>query len=1207
MKIQEKLKNFPVLSSLGAGFFFFFIAILIQFYFSYQNSPEEIKRTFETVFREKVNQAQKLLAELKQYKGQFNSEEWINTSGKFQKLFNDQGLGFYISQRDSIEYWSTNEIPVKELFINTIHSSEIRVIQLKNGWYAIRETSDSVSVYTALILLKHEYPIENEFLENNFREDFHVPPGTTISLQSGNISIRSDKGAFLFMLQLPSKITLSTPRIFVLLSLYVIGFLFVILSLYQFYKRVYYVFQRKLLFILSFSIYVIIIRFIQYYFRLPRVLYNSEFFGQQLFSASSFLPSLGDFLINAIVILAIAYIFFLHLPESQVIKKQTTGKRIMVCFGILFILSAGFCIVIYLIQQLTVNSTIPLTLQKISGLTTYSIVGFFIISIIFLSFLLFSLPLIGYFYQLSGSKDLMALKGVELKKFSLSAIIFYLVLFSVCSTVILDHANSVIEKEKRKLLAMKLATEKDPVCEMLFNRQESAMVRDSVLFRYYRAIPDTSGSVFEDSITDYLENRYFRKEWKDYNIQITICSGKKSLRIQPRNYLINCDLYFQNVLKEYGKPTLSNHLFYLDYGYGYRNYLAIIPLPTKDSLDNPYFAYVEISSILIFNDLGFPELLIDQKQYHLPDISEYSYAFYRAGKLVHRVGSFHYSIDLDHTLLHQNNSAHFYDKDGMNHYCLPIDSNTIFDISKKEDSLLDMIAPFSWLFILFSFIALFFILVVRFRVITRISLYRLGDRLQLSMISVMVASLVIIGILMVGYIRRLNSEKNRENLSERTHSILVELQHKMGMEDGLTMDSIQSLNELMMKYANIFFSDVNLFDPEGHLITTSRPEIFEEGLISNLMNRTALTNVRDFHSSLYIHSETIGKHRYYSAYIPFFNDRNKLLAYLNLPYFARQDDLKREISTFLVAFINIYVLLIIAGIFLVVVVTNYISRPLRMLASRLSQTNLATSNEKLEWNKKDEIGKLVDEYNRMIGELEKSAELLARSERESAWREMARQVAHEIKNPLTPMKLSVQHIQKAWDDKTPDWEKRLKRFTEMMTEQIEALSVIAGEFSDFAKTPETKNEIVDIGQAIRDAMEFYQNIPRIRISFSSEDNYCRGFTDKKQLMRVFTNLLNNSIQAIGEDKQGIIHISLKREVSRMVIKIMDNGSGISPEQALRIFQPNFTTKSGGMGLGLAIVKSIILNAGGDILFESEPGVKTIFTIYLPVFHGNQLL
>jgi nitrogen fixation/metabolism regulation signal transduction histidine kinase len=425
------------------------------------------------------------------------------------------------------------------------------------------------------------------------------------------------------------------------------------------------------------------------------------------------------------------------------------------------------------------------------------------------------------------------------------------------------------------------------------------------------------------------------------------------------------------------------------------------------------------------------------------------------------------------------------------------------------------------------------------------------------------------------------------------------MQHKQGTADELTNQGTDDLNELLTKFSNVFFSDVNLYSPEGRLIATSRPEIFEKGLISPLMNNVAYANLKYAHSSLFIQNEIIGSHKYSSAYLPFFNNRNVLLAYLNLPYFARQDDLKREISTFLMAFINIYVFLIIIGFFIALIVSNYITRPLRLLTLRLGNLTLGTSNEKLEWKRNDEVGRLVEEYNRKIDELAKSADILAQSERESAWREMARQIAHEIKNPLTPMKLSVQYLQKSWEEKSIDWEQRIRRFTATMIEQIDSLSFIASEFSDFARMPDPKNEKLELNEIIRNAVVLYKNIATISIDFRSKVTVAMVVADRKQLMRVFTNLFNNSVQAIGEEKNGLIRIDLQTLDYKHIITVTDNGSGISPDQAGKIFQPNFTTKSGGMGLGLAIVKNIILSSGGEIVFESAPGKSTVFTISLP--------
>jgi nitrogen fixation/metabolism regulation signal transduction histidine kinase len=235
----------------------------------------------------------------------------------------------------------------------------------------------------------------------------------------------------------------------------------------------------------------------------------------------------------------------------------------------------------------------------------------------------------------------------------------------------------------------------------------------------------------------------------------------------------------------------------------------------------------------------------------------------------------------------------------------------------------------------------------------------------------------------------------------------------------------------------------------------------------------------------------------------------------------------------------------------------------------------------------------------MIDELARSAELLARSERESAWREMAKQVAHEIKNPLTPMKLSVQHLQKAWDDKAPDWEKRLAAFSRTIVEQIDSLSEIASEFSDFAKMPAANIEKIELSGIIQSAAELYHHHSNIRFDFEHMDREYLVLADKRQLLRVFNNLIQNAVQAIGKKEDGLISIKLSTENDLYLVSISDNGSGITDELALKIFSPSFTTKSSGMGLGLAMVKSILSIIGGSVNFESKPGEGATFSVRIP--------
>lgn len=1190
-----------------AGTFLVLLAVILNGIFSRQENPEKVTNQFSRVLHQKEKLLSEAIEKMKGISFQQKGEPRVKMEQEFQKLYKEDGILLFVYENDSLVYWSTNSVSSPLIMTRNNLADTSYFEKQMNGWYEVIRKKQSSRILIGQILIRHQYLFENEYLKNDFEKGFRVPEGTETDPGIGKNAISGYGGKFLFCLKIPDDPALTDSQVFVLFLLYLAGFILLLVSLYKLYFHIEHLFPSRLLFLSSFILDVLLIRLFQFYFHQPDVLYASKLFGPVSFSSSLLLPSLGDFLVNSILLLFISYVVFRHYPGFLKIRKRKMIIRVTTAFFLLLLILAGFLLVVKLIHDLVVNSTIPFNLQNISSLDISSIIGCFIISALFLSFFLVSVRLFQSVYDLFGMTHSQKNRKKRITETSLSGVVLYLIFFAITGTLILNHFNDSIEKEKRKLLALKLGTTRDAMAELLFSKTEPRILGDPLLMKI---MADTSGKNFEekeDSIERYLKNTYFRGYWNNYTFQVTLCSEKKNLRVQPQNYLINCKTYFQTSINESGKPTLSKYLYFLDYGYGYKNYLAVIPITSTGnngrSLKN---AYIEISSKLIFKDLGYPELLIDKKEGQIPDLSDYSYAYYRNGKLTHRVGNVQYSLELDHAVDQRHILAHYYSAEGYSHYCYPIDKNNVLIVSRKESSFLDRIAPFSYLFFFFALFSILFFIIIRFSDVVNISFLRLGDRLQLSMSGILALSLLITGGLIVYYIISLNTAKNRENLSERTHSLLVELQHKIGNSNDFSDLGKEEMNEMLTEFANVFFVDVNLYSPAGNLIATSRPEIFEEGLSSELMDREAFAQLNYIHKSYYFQNEKIGEHGYNSAYMPFFNERNQLLAYLNLPYFARQADLKKEISAFLVAFINVYVFLIIVGIFLALVVSNYISRPLRILASRISQLSYGRHNEKIEWKRRDEIGQLVDEYNRMIDELVKSADLLARSERETAWREMARQVAHEIKNPLTPMKLSVQHLEKAWGDHASDWDERLKRFTESMTVQIETLSAIASEFSDFAKMPVTQTEQLDVNEVLENVKALYQDTSRIRFEFRYDGQVPhRILGDRKQLLRVFTNLINNALQAIGNNKDGRICIELETAGKTFRIIITDSGEGISHELSDRIFQPNFTTKSSGMGMGLAIVKSIIQGLGGEISFTSAEGAGTTFILVFPALDPNE--
>jgi nitrogen fixation/metabolism regulation signal transduction histidine kinase len=314
-----------------------------------------------------------------------------------------------------------------------------------------------------------------------------------------------------------------------------------------------------------------------------------------------------------------------------------------------------------------------------------------------------------------------------------------------------------------------------------------------------------------------------------------------------------------------------------------------------------------------------------------------------------------------------------------------------------------------------------------------------------------------------------------------------------------------------------------------------------------------------------------------------------------------QSALTREISNMIVAVINFTLLLIVITMGLAVFISGRLTSPLAVLSSRLASVELGKKSEHLSYKGNDEVGELVRQYNRMVDELDESAQKLANSEREYAWREMAKQIAHEIKNPLTPMKLNVQQLYKSWTDGVPGFEKKLERFTKNQIEYINNLSSIASAFSSFAKIPEANPVAVDLLEQIKTTFELFKNSENISFRIACpQDEKVLIYADKEQINSIFSNLIKNGIQSILPGNEGIIKVNIGKASDKIVVSVSDNGTGIPESLRKKMFTPNFTTKSSGAGLGLSIAKRYVENAGGKIWFESETDKGSVFFIEFPL-------
>jgi nitrogen fixation/metabolism regulation signal transduction histidine kinase len=330
------------------------------------------------------------------------------------------------------------------------------------------------------------------------------------------------------------------------------------------------------------------------------------------------------------------------------------------------------------------------------------------------------------------------------------------------------------------------------------------------------------------------------------------------------------------------------------------------------------------------------------------------------------------------------------------------------------------------------------------------------------------------------------------------------------------------------------------------------------------------------------------------------DEKGKLYAYINIPYFTSRQELEQQISNFLVTIINLNAFIFLVAGLIALLITNRITRSFAVISNKMKEVNLGKKNEEITWNKNDEIGELVKEYNKMVTKLGESAEALAKSEREGAWREMARQVAHEIKNPLTPMKLSIQYLQKAINNNQENVKELSSSVASTLVEQIDHLSKIAADFSQFANIGNIHVELFDLHDVMGSLKDLYASDPNVELVWYPVSERIMVNADKTQMNRLFTNLFTNAVQACKDGKSCRIVIDEKLDAGKVTISIKDNGEGIPGDMRDKIFVPNFTTKSSGTGLGLAMCKGIVEQAHGRIWFETEVGKGSVFYVELPL-------
>ena len=763
-----------------------------------------------------------------------------------------------------------------------------------------------------------------------------------------------------------------------------------------------------------------------------------------------------------------------------------------------------------------------------------------------------------------------------------------ILLVSLVGTYLYYKIGDRNENEQMRHQALNLMEKRDVFFELSYANFVQQMQADTTL----KEMLFSESNVLSDVILGYSKDLLFDEYMSPYSATLTLCAPDEEITIQPEGFVTECDSYFREKLVNNKHEIVDENLFLMDYFTLDPNYLGKIDIVSKDSLQRKTL-YFEFYKPIVPEGFGFPQLL---KEANSLKSYDYSVASYRGNLLVYKYGRYVYPNFLN-SLKAKDHEFSFSSK--YKHYAIVDSALNGIVVSTPTKGFSQKTAPFALIFLGLLLPFLFIVWLVRPKKQLKWRDMSFRRRLQSVVLLTLAFSFIVVGPVSVLYMRSLYNQKTTDAQFETTRTLSLEMRNDLDFATLMSTASKDTWTDILQHYANTFFTDLNLYQINGQLLATTRPEINELNLQAPLMNAEAYQSLNRNKDLFFTHKEHLGKGKFESAYIPLNDGNGNTLAYLNTPYFSSSTELHHEIRNFILTYLNIIIVLLGGALVFILFITRRLTRPLTLIQNKLGDIKIDQKNEPIEWNNNDEIGALVKQYNKLIVELEKSTAELKRNVTESAWRGVARQVAHEIKNSLTPMRLSVQLLQRNIDNgkATPE---QIQRTTNTLIEQIDALSDIASSFSTYAKLPENHPQPLDLAELVGNVVNLYDNVENIEFRYDYDASLDHTFNgDKTNLNSAVGNLVKNAVQAIGSKPDGKIDVTLKSEEARFVISVKDNGKGIKDEDKDQIFLPNFTTKTGGSGVGLSLTYNIVQAAGGTISFESQEGEGAEFVITLP--------
>ena len=1221
------------------------IAIIIDNYWSINSSLSTVQKTVSGYVNKSEEDFKKITSDTTLANNillGYLSEDELNLLVKKDYFI------FYYSISSEKEYqlkfWNTQTVfpNWSMLYLN----GNSGFIKLKNGFYIWNIISKADFKAIALIPVKWNYIITNDYLQNNFATKNNISLNYDFTTDSTTgLSVNSIYGKRLFNLIQKSDESIfknNIASIFLIVFAWFIILIFIQLIATYISKEI-----NKPLGYLFFIFLIIILRIISYREGFPVNLRQFELFDPSVYGSNAILRSLGDLLINAVLFVWVILFLRAEIQDKQVQLKNVSffKKWLIIIFGSIVIIVATYTGT-YTIRSLVADSQISFDVLNFFSLNIYSVIGFLVLCCIaigyfflcqiilyllkplykenFLSFFLtiaiISLIVLSFrIGSISGGIDIYILGwllffvtllntnylNLLASKIISSRLVFWVFLFSVSISGLIIIENRAKELRNRKHYAEILATKADPSSETLINSMLTDFREDYLADNFYKLLSPSQNQAFKDSLiegnfsgyTDRYETKIFTfnsKEEPLFNIDST---GYNDL-----NTILNTE----------ARPTGIPNLYYYDVAYDKYSYISKKLL--NDTSGN-LLGYVFIIANLKKdkNDALYPVLFNRGRPNSIENSTHYAFAIYNNLKLINSHNDYPFSTTIARNTFPLE-QYFIISKNNYNELWYNAGGGRMVVIAKENNLGIESMTLFSYIFCSFLVLtAILWLLNVFFN--SGFSLSQMKQKWQFNIrnqihgtiIFICVLSFLIIGIATILFFISRYENNNREKLSMAIHIMEKEVKNSIdyGWNSHDTTSSIEKANrvelaETIKRISEIHGIDVNLYDLRGNLQASSLPLPYNKGIVSTLMDPVAYFHLHQNNEVQYFQKEKIGSLIYVSSYKPVIDEHGYNYAYLNIPYFTSETKLKEEISNFLVTIINLNAFIfLIAGI-VALFIANKITRTFSLISEEMKKINLGKKNEAIHWTRNDEIGQLVNEFNKMVSKLDESALALAKTEREDAWREMAKQIAHEIKNPLTPMKLSMQYLQKAIDMDAPNVKELTKSVANTLVEQIDHLSHIAGEFSQFANIENSKKELVDINQVLLNIIQLYRSDDLLELNYNIQPGKYFILADKTHLSRIFTNLLQNAKQAVDDSQKAFVFINESIVENNIIISVKDHGQGIAEDIREKIFMPNFTTKSSGTGLGLAMIKRMTEYAGGNVWFDSVVGKSTTFYVEFPL-------